>query len=264
MPFNLNDEPLKVKVTFIMSVFNEESVLSSAIESILKQSYQDWLLIIVDDGCTDNSQKLVNYYANNDKRITCTINKSNKGLAYSLNKAVEGSSSKYIARMDADDICLPNRLETQLQYLEHHPEVDVLGTGAQVLNVNNSKTIVLKPESHNAILNSIEKTNPFFHSSVMMRRSFVESMNGYDTKCLRAQDYDLWLRGVDKFKYHNLPEVLMTYSSRNQSFRSIYYGFRVRVINAYRRGRIVTGSLKAVLVFAYGLWVKAVRSLNER
>ena len=130
------------------------------------------------------------------------------------------------------------------------------------VRVNGKKSTVFKPENHATILGSIEKINLFFHSSVIMRRNFIESLGGYDTKCLRAQDYDLWLRGVDKFKYHNLQEVLMTYSSRNQSFKSIYYGLRVRVINAYRRNRIIIGSLKAAFVFMYGLWIKAIGSIK--
>ena len=239
-----------------MSVFNEEHRLSNAIESILMQSYQSWLLILINDASTDNSQRVISHYVEKHKRITCIVNKSNKGLAYSLNKAIESCNSEYIARMDADDIAFPDRLETQLRYLEGHPEIDVLGTGAEVVNINNDKSIVLKLENHNAILNSIEKINPFFHSSVMMRRSFIESLGGYNVKCLRAQDYDLWLRGVDRFKYHNLQEVLMIYSSSNQSFKSIYYGLRTRIINSYRRDRIVIGSIMAILVFVYALWIK--------
>lgn len=247
-----------------MSVFNEERMLSNAIESILRQSYHFWLLILVNDASTDNSQKVIDYYEKKDKRITSIVNKSNKGLAYSLNKAIESCNSEYIARMDADDISYPDRLEVQLRYLEKHSEIDILGAGAEVIKTNRSKSIVFKPESHNAILNSIEKTNPFFHSSVMMRCNFVKSLGGYDIKCLRAQDYDLWFRGIDKFKYHNLQKVLMIYSSKNQSFESIYYGFRVRIINAYRRNRIIFGSLQATFVFMYGLWVKVIRFLNDR
>ena len=241
-----------------MSVFNEEHRLSNAIESILMQSYQNWRLVLVNDASTDNSQIVINDYVKKYKKITCIENKRNKGLAYSLNKAIESCNSEYIARMDADDIAFPGRLETQLKFLEGHPEIHVLGTGAEVVDINNHKAIVLKLENHDAILNSIEKVNPFFHSSVMMRRSFIESLGGYNAKCLRAQDYDLWLRGVDSFKYHNLQEVLMTYSSSNQSFKSIYYGLRTRIINSYRRNRIVIGSLMAILVFVYALWLKLI------
>ncbi|MDA7437897.1 glycosyltransferase [Candidatus Pseudothioglobus singularis] len=245
-----------------MSVFNEEHRLPSAIESILKQSYQSWLLILINDGSTDNSQKVINHYVEEDKRITCIVNKSNKGLAYSLNKAIESCNSEFIARMDADDVALQNRLEAQLDFLKDHSEVDVLGTGAEVIYATNHKSTILKPKNHNSISRSIEKINPFFHSSVIMRRSFIESMGGYDVKCLRAQDYDLWLRGIDRFMYHNLQEVLMIYSSRNQSFLSIYYGLRVRVVNAYRRDRLIVGTSKAIMVFVYGIWVKTVRSFK--
>ena len=198
------DINLKTEVTFVMSVFNEEYKLANAIESILSQNYQFWFLILVNDGSTDDTQKVINHYQKIDERITCIVNKTNKGLAYSLNKAIENCNTKYIARMDADDIAFPNRLEAQWNFLEKHPEVDVLGTAAEVLTNAGKKKIMLKPQDHNVIASSIEKINPFFHSSVMMRSSFINHLGGYDPECLRAQDYDLWLRGVDKFSYHNL------------------------------------------------------------
>ena len=256
------DINLKTDVTFVMSVFNEEYKLANAIESILNQNYPFWFLILVNDGSTDDTQKVINHYQKIDERITCIVNKTNKGLAYSLNKAIENCNTKYIARMDADDIAYPGRLEAQLNYLEKHPEIDVLGTAAEVVTSAGNKKIIHKPQNHNVIASSIEKINPFFHSSVMMRSSFINHLGGYDPECLRAQDYDLWLRGVDKFSYHNLQEVLIPYLSRNQSFKSIYYGLRIRIINAYRRRRILIGSLKALLVFIYGLYIKTVRSFK--
>ena len=244
-----------------MSVLNEGSRLAYSIDSLIFQSYKSWSLIIVDDGSTDDTREIAMSYADKYNNIQLLTNTNNRGLAYSLNKAIDNSKSEYIARMDADDIALPNRLESQIKYLKKHHEVDVLGTGAEVVSAN-KKTIILKPKNHISILKSIEKINPFIHSSVMMRRSFIESIGGYDIKCLRAQDYDLWLRGVDKFKYHNLQEVLMVYSSKNQTLKSIYYGLRVRVVNSFRRDRIIVGSSKAVLVFIYGLWIKTIRSLK--
>ena len=244
-----------------MSVLNEGSRLAYSIDSLIFQSYKSWSLIIVDDGSTDDTREIAMSYADKYNNIQLLTNTNNRGLAYSLNMAIDNSKSEYIARMDADDIALPNRLESQIKYLKKHHEVDVLGTGAEVVSAN-KKTIILKPKNHISILKSIEKINPFFHSSVMMRRSFIESIGGYDIKCLRAQDYDLWLRGVDKFKYHNLQEVLIVYSSRNQTIKSIFYGLRVRVVNSYRRDRLIVGSSKAILVFVYGLWVKTVGSLK--
>lgn len=256
------DINLKTDVTFVMSVFNEENKLANAIESILNQNYPFWFLILVNDGSTDDTQKVINHYQKIDERITCIVNKTNEGLAYSLNKAIENSNTKYIARMDADDIAFPNRLEAQLTYLEKHPEIDVLGTAAEVVTSAGNKKIIHKPQNHNVIAGIIEKINPFFHSSVMMRSSFINHLGGYDPKCLRAQDYDLWLRGVDKFNYHNLQEVLMTYLSRNQSLKSIYYAFRTRIINAFRRQKIFVGLSIAILIFIYALYVKTLRSFE--
>ena len=252
---------LSPTVTIIMPVFNEGGNLSIAVNSIILQSLKSWNLVIVDDGSTDNTRELAYAYSEKYHNIKLLVNKDNRGLSYSLNKAISQTDSEYIARMDADDIAMTGRLKSQLRFLKDHPEIDVLGTGAEVLTGHN-KTIILKPENHNNILKSIEKTNPFFHSSIMMRRSFIESIGGYDNQCTRAQDYDLWLRGVDNFRYHNLQEVLMVYLSKNQSFKSIHYGLKVRVINSFRRHRVIIGSSKGVLVFIYGLWVKALRALK--
>jgi len=248
-------------LAIVMSVFNEGKNIATAIDSILSQSYRHWDLIIVDDGSTDDTVKVIQSYTDQHNNVQLLSNRTNLGLAHSLNKAIKNSDSEYIARMDADDIAFPNRLEAQISYLESHPEIDVLGTGAKVVSGSSSAN-VLKPEHHDEIVASIEKINPFFHSSVTMRRGFIESVGGYDAQCLRAQDYDLWLRGVDNAKYHNLPEVLMIYTSRNQSFLSIIYGLRVRLVNSQRRGRMVVGSFKATLVFIYGLSVKILKTFK--
>jgi len=249
------------RVSIVMSVFNGGSEVVIAVDSIICQSYQLWELVIVDDGSTDNTSQIVKQYAKKHQNIRVLTNKINMGLAYSLNEAIKHSNGEYIARMDADDIALPNRIEEQVNYFDSHPKVSVLGTGSEVVTPS-KKTIVLKPETHEEIVKSIEKINPFFHSSVMMRRDFVDAMSGYSAKYLRAQDYDLWLRGVDQFRYHNLQKVLMTYSSRNQSLQSIYYGLKVRCVNAYRRHRIIIGLTKAILVFLYGIWIKIIRLLR--
>jgi len=254
---SIDTDPNPPLVSVVMSVFNAGSEVSAAIESIVRQSHKPWEFIIVDDGSTDLTRGVIQRYVTNYPQIKLLINDSNCGLAYSLNKAIRHASGKYIARMDADDIAFSDRLEAQVNYLEMHSEISVLGTGAEVIS-SGRKSVIFKPEEHSRVLKGIEKFNPFFHSSVMMRRDFFDRMKGYDAKLLRAQDYDLWLRGVDKFQYHNLQKVLMIYTSRNQSFQSIYYGLRVRFVNAYRRHRIVSGLSKAVLVFLYAIWVKIV------
>ncbi len=254
-----------LELSIIMAVFNESENVSMAIESIINQSHKIWNLIIIDDGSTDDTKKIVQSYVDKHNNIQLLINKTNCGLAYSLNKAISNSNSEYIARMDADDVSLPHRLEKQMEFLQLHSEVDVLGTGSYITTSDSKvKTVVFKPETHKEIFQSIEKKNPFFHSSVVMKKSFLDALGVYDEKCLRAQDYDLWLRGVDTAIYHNLPEPLMLYSSRNQSIKSLIYGFGVRVVNAVRRRRIMTGILMAVMAVTYGFAVKAKRFIMQR
>ena len=248
-----------------MSVYDDEISLPVAINSILNQSFSAFKLIIVNDGSNDSSQNIIDFYVKTDERVSCIVNKSNKGLAYSLNKAIVFSDSMYIARMDADDYAHPNRLEMQIKYLQQHQGVDVLGSAANVITPGSLvKNVVLKPKTHSEIVKIIEVKNPFFHSSVLIKRSFFNLLGGYDEKFKRAQDYDLWLRGVDRFKYHNLEEPLMDYFSKNQTSKSILYGFKVRIINSLRRDNYISGTIKAVLVLTYGFIVKAKRAIIQK
>jgi len=253
------------KVLIALSVYNDATTLSRAIESILAQTFSDWRLVVVDDGSTDCSQKTIQKYVNLDRRIKSISNKSNCGLAFSLNKAIASGNEPLIARMDADDFALPNRLEMQKNFLDINPDVDVLGTAAKFRNQSGgSFRIITKPLVHDDIYSRIETINPFVHSSVMMRRSFFDAMQGYDITCTRAQDYDLWLRGVDKYIYANLSDVLMEYEMRPQSFLSLIYGFKVRLSNGLRRKRFIIALVKALYVFLYGLLHKFKMSIRLR
>lgn len=251
-------------VTVILAVYNEERRIESAINSIVQQTYVRWKMIIVDDGSSDQSSnivsRLISKTSNKDK-ITLLVNDDNCGLAYSLNRAISQADTEYIARMDADDISVPSRLEKQVNYLNMHSDVDVVGAAAFVRQEGLADKVVTKPESHIDIRSSIEKINPFFHSSVMMRKKFIVDIGGYDESLFRAQDYDLWLRGVDISNYYNLQEPLLYYASKPQSFRSIVYGLRVRVINAFRRKNIVSGVIMAFLVFVYGVATRKIRTI---
>ena len=211
-------------VSIVMGAFNEESSIAKAIESISTQTYKSWEFIIIDDCSSDKTQEIIKRYCDKDNRIRLVINSKNLGLAASLNKGISLANGIYIARMDADDISLPDRLKKQVEALDTNKEIMVIGTGAYYLNKNKKvKKIINMPESNKNISKSIFKTSPFIHPTVMIRRKFLEITQGYNPALKRAQDYDLWLRGRHIGEYHNLQEPLILYLDNNKKLFTGYY-----------------------------------------
>jgi len=222
------------KVSVVMSVYNGEEYLKDSISSILSQDFTDFDFIIINDGSTDNSLEVIKSF--NDQRIKL-ISRENRGLIYSLNEAISCSDSEYIARMDADDISLPNRLSRQIEVLKNL-EIDLLGSWAIKINEKNEEigTMSYPPASHKEIKIFFIKHNPFIHSSVMIRRSVLNSVGLYNQKYKHAEDYELWGRVLCKFKGSNIQENLIKYrinsfgvtKKHNLSMR--YQGFKIRIL----------------------------------
>lgn len=229
-------------VTVIMAVYNGALTLERAVDSIQKQSYRDWDLLIVDDGSTDETPTLLQELAESDSRINVIRNPQNRGLAASLNIALQMSRGALIARMDADDISFPYRLEHQVAFLALHPRIAVLGGGAiEVDDAGHELGSVLRPESHEELAARMYTENPFIHPTIIARREFYETLGGYAEDIGQAEDYDLWLRGYRQFRYHNLQEPLIYYrrSSRSNMKRA-KYSARALLRAACREGRLLT------------------------
>lgn len=204
---------MKPEVSVIMSVFNEPvEWISQSINSILNQIFTDFEFIIVNDNPNGYKQlKLLKEFALKDQRIKILENSENLGLPKSLNRAINISHGKYIARMDADDISLPSRLQQQMDYMNTHPEVGVCGTSAKIIDGNGTiKQRVKMQYTPKDLKDAIYFFCPFIHPSVMIRRELLLE-NLYDEKCRVAQDWNLWLRLSDKTKFANLKEVLLYY-----------------------------------------------------
>lgn len=192
------------KISVIMSVCNGEQHLRESIESVLNQSFTNFEFIIVNDGSTDASLEIIKSYA--DKKIRIINNEENIGLTKSLNKAIKQAQGEYIARQDADDISLPNRLELQFEFLENHPEVALLGTGVYVINENGAT--IEKRIMHPNPKKSLLKGNRFIHGSVMFRKSVIDERGAYNETLRYSQDYELWLRMSKKYDVRNLTAPL--------------------------------------------------------
>jgi glycosyltransferase involved in cell wall biosynthesis len=178
-------------LSVLLPVYNGGRYLRAAIESLLQQTYQDFEIIIVDDGSTDDTLTVIQSII--DPRIVLIRNEKNCGIVATLNKGLARCTGKYIARMDADDIALPNRFWEQVNYLETHPEVDVLDTVQTIIDENSrplgrtNSTVVLQTD----IQKSLPKFNCLGHPSVMVKGDVLRK---YAYRNTSYEDYDLWLR----------------------------------------------------------------------
>ncbi len=197
-------------VTVLMPIFNAEAYLEEAIESILAQSYRDMEFLVVNDGSTDRSEEIVRRYR--DPRIIL-VTQPNKGLVAALERGLQEARGRYIARMDGDDRSSPERIERQVAFLEEHPAVGLVGTGAEIwVGGARSGREHRHPESDPLLRFELLFDNPFVHSSVMMRRDVLLKTGGYRPgDQFFPEDYDLWSRMADVSKVANIPEILHIY-----------------------------------------------------
>jgi glycosyltransferase involved in cell wall biosynthesis len=197
------------KVSVIMAVYNSEKFLSEAIESILNQTFKDFEFIIIDDCSSDNSLDIIKNYAKQDKRIILIENKKNIGLTKSLNKGLKIAKGKYIARIDADDIALSERLEKQYNFLEKNPGIFLLGTGAYNIDENGNVKSIKKPLTNSDL---IKKT--LYYKNCIYHPTITFSNEGflYREKFYYSQDYDFYLRMISEAKkLTNTPNLLIKY-----------------------------------------------------
>jgi glycosyltransferase involved in cell wall biosynthesis len=204
----MKDEPL---VSVVMPVFNGEKYLSQAIDSILNQTFRDFEFIIIDDGSADGTAKLLQLYARKDARIRI-LSQRNQGLISTLNRGCEESRGHYIARMDADDISVPDRFAKQVAFLGVHPEVAVVGGAAQFINDQGLLPDGLRHPTESAeVAVKLQTYCALAHPTVMMRRKVVKAVGGYRIAFPDAEDYDLWLRIAEGHDLANLPDIVLHY-----------------------------------------------------
>lgn len=199
------------RVSVVMAVHNGAPYLREAVESILAQTFTEFEFIIIDDGSTDATASILAEYG--DPRLRLVRNAANIGLTRSLNKGLTLAQGKYIARMDADDVSLPERLAIQVAHLDAHPDVGLLGTGYYLINEDGERftdTAPAQPLTHTEIRWQLLFHNAFCHSSVMFWRP--DSVLGmYDEQIVYAQDYALFARLASLMQMTNLPDLLLAH-----------------------------------------------------
>jgi len=232
-------------ISVVMSAYNAEHRIAEAISSILKQTNQDFELVVIDDGSTDQTVEMVNRFL--DERII-VISVQHIGLPGALNSGIRVARGKFIARMDADDQAHPDRLERQYRYLMQHSRVCAVGTAYEVIQNSGERTTPKVPllATSLQIKKTLPRFNPFFHGSMMIRREVFNQCGSYAATFELAQDYDLWFRIAKRYEMANLDEILMWrregWSTLEKEARQNWYGIKARW-KAIRQGNIPIGSV---------------------
>ena len=199
------------EISVIMPVYNTKSqYLTQAIESILQQTFTDFELLIIDDGSTEDISSVVKNFS--DPRIIFTRTEKNGGAGQARNLGLSLAKGKYIALMDSDDISRPNRLAVEHRYMEKHPEIDILGSYMQ--RFPQKKILKVALRHNNIIHESIFLCNNIVTPSIIFRSDLNIH---YSKECRIAEDYELWLRLSNKFRFANLSEVLLNYRWEGQN-----------------------------------------------
>ncbi len=216
MPKNNMTNP---KITVLMSVHKGEKYLREAVDSILNQTFKDFEFLIINDGSTDRTAEILQSYHNS--RIRIINNEKNMGLTKSLNKGLRLAKGEYIARMDADDISYPNRLEVQYEYMEKNPDVGIVGSWNDVIdNVGNRTDFWKCNYSSEDIYYILNFRNCLTHCSILFKKELVINNGGYNETIKNAQDYELWSRISKVTKIHQIQKVLVKWRITNNSISS--------------------------------------------
>lgn len=191
-----------------MSCFNSEATVGQAVDSVLAQSCADFRFVIYDDASSDGTAEILKAYR--DPRIDLHLLPHNRGLSSNLHEGVAQATTPFIARIDADDIALPERLEEQLGFMKARPEIDVLGSDVYFFRDDGRDVLGRQPESHEEIAAALFFGFTMLHPTVMLRRSaLLQGSWNYNPRFRYSQDFDLWARMIAYHRFANLPKPLM-------------------------------------------------------
>ncbi|MCM1294201.1 MAG: glycosyltransferase family 2 protein [Muribaculaceae bacterium] len=219
------------KVSVLMPAYNSAKYISVAIDSILNQTFTDFELIIINDGSTDNTAEIVHKYT--DTRIKFIDNTQNQGLIAVLNQGLDLCAGEYIARMDSDDISMPERLAKQVAYMDANPDVCVVGAWIQMFGDKNKQ--IKYPESVK-LFDLLIYGSQVAHPTSMLRTSVLRKNNiRYDSAYLHAEDYGLWATLAKYGKIHNLQQVLLKYRYHKSSVSVLHHQTQMQNANLVRK-----------------------------
>lgn len=203
------------KISIILPTYNAELTLKDTLDSILRQTFKDFEIIIVNDGSKDRTHSIIASY--HDPRIRLINNNVNKGLIYSLNIGIENASGEYIARMDADDIMSDNRLERQYEYMQQHPEIDICGCCIEIFDATHILGHQLYGVTSDEIKAELLFNSPIAHPTYFIRSKAFRGYT-YNSHFKYCEDYELLSRFLmNNHRAGNLPEILLKYRISDNS-----------------------------------------------
>lgn len=212
----LEQKPPSVSV--LVPVYNGGAFFRAAIQSVLDQSFRDFECLILDDGSTDGSGDIADELARVDSRVR-VIHRENRGLVATLNELVDAARGEFVARMDADDLCLPTRFAMQVEFLRRHPEVVCVGSSHWLVDEQDRRIAAIKPPTDDAAIeqSALQGHTPICHPAAMIRTAALRQAGGYRLDYYPTEDLDLWLRLGELGALANLPEPLICYRMHSGS-----------------------------------------------
>jgi glycosyltransferase involved in cell wall biosynthesis len=227
-------------ISVIMPVHNGAEWLAEAVASIRAQDFSDFEFLIVDDGSDDGTAAMLSSFAAGDRRIRL-LRQAPQGIVAALNNGIAAARAPYLARLDADDRAKSDRLGEQFAFMQAHLEIGLLGTFAECIDAaGNIVGRLAPPTDHARLARVLSRTNPFIHSSVMMRTALVRRLGGYRAAFRAAEDYDLWLRMAEAGHIANLADDLTQYRRHDSNLSqrdAIQQSFSVRLAQRSAAGR---------------------------
>jgi glycosyltransferase involved in cell wall biosynthesis len=219
-------------VTVLLPAYNAEAWIRGAIESVIRQSFGDFELLAIEDGSSDRTGQILGEYS--DTRVRLIRHETNRGLVPSLNEGLELARGSFIARMDADDVAHPKRLERQVSFMRSNPEVGICGTWFVITGAGEPKR-VCPPTTHDDMAAALFFRSPIGHPTVMMRRSFLKETGlRYSAEARHAEDFDLWVRARTRTRFANLPEYLLEYRAHPAQASSEHEGRQIDMAGRIR------------------------------
>lgn len=233
---------MKPKVSIVMGVWNGGTKLKASIDSILVQTHTDFEFVIVDDTSTDTTPEILREYASKDSRIKIITNEQNLGLTKSLNVGICASRGTYIAHMDSGDTSEPTRFAQQVAFLDTHPDYGLVGAWTYLIDDVSQRIGTMKyPTDDDSLKKMLIKHNGIVHSSVMIRRSLLDTAGIYNEAWKYAQDYELFLRLSQYTKIANIADYLVSYRMTAVSITSKKNKEQVLFAIRARQGAIKRG-----------------------
>ncbi len=214
----MTSKPAQPRVSVLLPVYNAGSYLHAAVRSILDQTFDDLELVVIDDGSTDGSDRVLNDFAARDPRVRL-VSRENRGLVTTLGELIDHATGELLARMDADDVALPDRLKVQVRFLDENPQTVCIGGGVILIDEHDKELHHPPPVVGNAHVqrSALEGRMPICHPAAMFRASAIAKVGGYRPEAYPSEDLDLWLRLGEVGHLDNVPQAVLRYRVHSTS-----------------------------------------------